>query len=85
MEIYKLKRGYIGNFTNYSKGDRFYKVEDKNGRILWENKSYPYNESTIQEILPELEFVCETDKPLEYYRQAIYTQEQVDEMLKNKP
>lgn len=100
MKIYQLKKdwsycignGGIGFLMRYEKGDRFFKPSDESKYstigpdYFPENGSYAVSERDDFKFVDEyFELIGETDKPKEYFINPKYTQEQVDEMLKNKP
>lgn len=100
MKVYRLKKdwGYgIGNGSNisfrmdYKEGDRFFKPTDISeyktiGPTYFpENGSYGVSERENFKFVDEyFEFVEETDKPIEYFTQKIYTEYQLQEILKSK-
>jgi len=86
MEIYKFKENLQTNFATYNVGDIVFKdpssvegfeyfIPKKGGYPLWENSLLRFKHL--------LELIGETDKPPSYFTEKKYTQEQVDEMMKN--
>ena len=87
MEIYKFKENLVTNFGVHQVGDIVFKdpsstegfeyfIPKRGGYPLWENSQLRF--------IHKLELIGETDKPPSYFIEKKYTQEQVDEMMKNK-
>lgn len=86
-----IGNGGIGFRVKHNKGDLFYEqINDKGkpyehltynpfkgGYPMWEREDFKF----VDEYL---EFVKDTDKPMDYFLDKKYTQSQVDEMLKTK-
>lgn len=88
MRIFKLKKNwtaYLPMLTTYKEGKRFFERSDEYvGKIYDpENNSYPvWGREDFKFVDEYFEFVGETEKDKSYFTDKIYTQEQVDKLLK---
>lgn len=84
MEVYKFVKPLFTNMGNHLVGERIFNQDgtaEGTNNYYPENGGYPIWDRNIP-VMDYVEFVEEVDKPLEYFTQRIYTQCQVDEILK---